>query len=1183
MAHLKVYLLGAPRFSLDGEPLALGRRKVIGLLAYLAVTAQAHSRDYLAGLFWPDYDSSGARANLRRDISRLRAEVGEDTLLTEGDQVQLNPQAQVWLDVAEFSRRVSQVKQHGHTLHPNSPPLCEDCARLLREAVDLYEGDFMSGFSLLDSAPYDEWQFFESETLRSRLAEALQHLIHWSTQAGDLPQAVTYNRRWLALDALHEPAHRQLMLLYAWSGQQAAAVRQYKELSRLLKRELGVSPDPETERVYQAVQGRELGLPDAAETRHLSPPEVSTAPAESQASAKPKHNLPVPATPFVGRQAETRSLLDLLDKNSPVRLITLLGPGGSGKTRLGIQVASQLLTHAAADFRDGAWFVALAPLSDPAFILPVIAQVMGFTIAVQEDPRQVLLDLFASKQMLLVLDNFEHLISPESQQFLADLLGRAPQLKVLVTSRTRLNVRGETLFPVEGLPVPEENQSLDTAPSVQAFAALELFQESAIRVKPDFVLNDHLEAVVDICRLLQGMPLGIELAAAWLELLSPPEIENEIKRSLDFLETDWVDMPERQRSLRAVFNSSWMLLDEAERRVVPGLSIFQGSFTRQAAEAVTGASLKVLLGLVHKSWLQRTPDDRFAIHELLRQYAYDKLDSTPGGLNRARTRHATYYADFATAQNQAMNGLTQKEAFATLRAEFENVRAAWNWMVVRGQYELLVFWTLPAVFRFCEARARGMELLAMLDQLSKSLLAAESDSPVEKRLLCIVRTAQGAFYINSYPVRFEAFGMVVPANDAALVEAWELAEAAEGDLVNGFWWVLLGYLYGRMINLEKGRRYLENLVARFREAKRAWELAFALALLGQLYELHLEGEPDWAATDRCLTEALEIFTRLGDEREAGNVQRSLGNLRRFEKAYPQAIECWTNAQKRLESAGDWAVANDIHWQIGDLLLDLGEFQQAFDHYRAMSTTYAKRGYEGYAGRLLSKESYEALRYGDLPRAWETRLLSLEYCRRAGDRFGEAWCLWELGEVHRVSGDAQAARAAFEQARVMFDEVGDITGYTFYYRGLGYLALQAGDYASALEAFQASLDDTENVTNLWAQAYAQVGLAQTLLAMGDVAGAGEQLREAYPMALRVTHVGLVLFALAVKSRWFAAHGDVELAAQAAEFVLGNPASWFEARQQAQDVLDELALNNPAALLEAARQRAAQMTLADFEIP
>ena len=257
MSPIHICLFGAPRVEEAGHLIQIPRRKTLALFAYLAVAGQPQTRETLAALFWPDYDQSGSLANLRRDLSRLKELFGENILAVDRLQAGIDPRAELSLDVALFRELVQKARGHEHI----GQNLCHECFNALREAVDIYRGDFMAGFNLPDSPGFDEWRFFQGEELRQLLAVALQRLIDWHVSRGEYEQGIVYARRWLSLDQLHEPAHRSLMQLYAWSGGQAAALRQYQECRRILREELGVEPEAETQAVYEAVKARTLGAP----------------------------------------------------------------------------------------------------------------------------------------------------------------------------------------------------------------------------------------------------------------------------------------------------------------------------------------------------------------------------------------------------------------------------------------------------------------------------------------------------------------------------------------------------------------------------------------------------------------------------------------------------------------------------------------------------------------------------------------------------------------------------------------------------------------------------------------------------------------------------------------------------------------------------------------------------------
>ena len=385
-------------------------------------------------------------------------------------------------------------------------------------------------------------------------------------------------------------------------------------------------------------------------------------------------DLPAQLTPFIGRTDEIAAIVDRLD-DPYCRLLTLVGPGGVGKTRLAIEVASRQF-HS---FADGVYFAGLQPIASINHIVPAVASAVGFEFYDGRNPTAQLLHFLCDKHLFLILDNFEHLLP--ATDVVTELLTGAPQLKLLVTSRAALNLREEWLFRVEGMSYPQD----ESADILDAYSAVQLFAERAQRARHDFSLADEAAHVVRVCQLVDGMPLGIELAATWLRRLPCPAIVQEIQHSLDILATDLHGIPDRHRSMRAVFDHSWKLLDEEERQALMGLSVFRGGCSRQAAEQVTGATLHTLSALVDKSMLWFTSDGRYEVHELERQYAEERLDEMPQEKVGVRDRHCGYYLEFMCQPERNFIGAANKKTLHAIDTEIDNVRVAWNWAVERKQ------------------------------------------------------------------------------------------------------------------------------------------------------------------------------------------------------------------------------------------------------------------------------------------------------------------------------------------------------------------------------------------------------------------------------------------------------------------------------------------------------------------
>jgi len=400
-----------------------------------------------------------------------------------------------------------------------------------------------------------------------------------------------------------------------------------------------------------------------------------------QSDISPLHeNLPILPTPLIGRTREVDELSRILI-DPQCRLLTLVGPGGIGKTRLAIETASYIQN----EFSDGVYFVPLASVNSPRFIIPMIADAIGFSFQSESstDPKSQLFTYLKEKQILLLLDNLEHLLSDSvATASFAELLEYATQVNLFVTSRESLNLQGEWVFEVHGLPIPEDSDMDGTS--------AELFLQRARRAYVGFnPTTSDFPVIVRICQLLEGMPLGIELAAGWVRTLSCEEIANEIEKGLDFLHASARDLPARHRSMHAVFDHSWKLLGDEEQQVLARLSVFQGGFKREAAEQVADATLSVLSALITKSLIRRSDIGRYDLHELIRQFAAEKLAERPDERAETQAFHAKYYLTYLSPANARLRSSLIGEALAELTAEMDNFRAIWDWAASHSEFVLI--------------------------------------------------------------------------------------------------------------------------------------------------------------------------------------------------------------------------------------------------------------------------------------------------------------------------------------------------------------------------------------------------------------------------------------------------------------------------------------------------------------
>lgn len=426
------------------------------------------------------------------------------------------------------------------------------------------------------------------------------------------------------------------------------------------------------------------------------------------------YNIPLHLTPFIGRESEVTEIAKRL--NDPhCRLLTLVGLGGVGKTRLAIESISQLNSS---QFEHGIYYVPLAPLKSADQIVTTIINVLGIHIGGAGTPKEELVKFLKGRKLLLVMDNYEHVL--DGVDVVIDILNNASDVKFLTTSRKVLNLHTENIWHVKGMPYPKESQ----VTNFDSYSALKLFIQCAERIRHDFSSHEVMDCIVHICQLVDGMPLAIELAASWIRSLSCMDIVRQIGYGLDILSTRAHDISERHRSIRAVFDHSWSLLTENEQAVFARLSVFRGGFTSEAAEAVAGASLTTLSDLVEKSMIRLGINERYDVHELLRQYGEHRFND----LNLDEDlllQHMVYFADFMRAQAPAIKGKSQVESVNKIDADLDNILSAWQVAIRHEKYEILDK-MMETLILFCDLRAY-LQLGVNLCQMALDGMSSFSD------------------------------------------------------------------------------------------------------------------------------------------------------------------------------------------------------------------------------------------------------------------------------------------------------------------------------------------------------------------------------------------------------------------------------------------------------------------------
>ncbi|GAB4426744.1 MAG: hypothetical protein OHK0015_07960 [Chloroflexi bacterium OHK40] len=576
-APIELSLFGSPQVLAGKRPLNLARRQARALLFRVAAATQPVPRERLVFLFWPDAPEATARRNLSVLLSQLRHALPPNTLVADSAGIALNPTL-VAVDVA----RAAALAAAG---------LREERLDQLAAAVVLYRGPLLDGLALPDAEEFEIWLAQERLAWERWYLDVLSAMVEGYTAVGAYPAAIAAAQRALATDPLAEELHRRLIELYARQGDRVAAMRQFEQCVALLERELGVEPLPATRSAYEAVRDGTAAIsdppPSGVDARLVirAPHATTLEPTPSDAShgdAVGPPGLPQPATPLIGREAELAALLSLLERDD-LRLLTLTGPGGSGKTRL----AQELLAQVAGQGSAEVWFVPLAALHDPALVLDTIARACGVRPAHASSTTVALATALSGRRVLLALDNFEQLLPAAPQ--LADLLQTLPELRLLVTSRSVLRLSGEHVFPVPPLPVPELT-SLPSPEELAAQPAMALLIARTQALNSRFRLTtDNAADLATICVRLDGLPLALELAAARLRLLTPRALLKRLAHRLNLLTEGPRDLPERQRSLRAVIAWSYGLLNLQERLLFEWLAVFAGRWSIETVEELVGS------------------------------------------------------------------------------------------------------------------------------------------------------------------------------------------------------------------------------------------------------------------------------------------------------------------------------------------------------------------------------------------------------------------------------------------------------------------------------------------------------------------------------------------------------------------------------------------------------------------
>ncbi len=818
-SRLRIGLLGGFRVGTEGSSLppdAWRNRNASLLVKRLALEPNcALSREQLAGLFWPESNRAAGLNSLRQAVHLARRQLESlpldpaHLLRSYGNRIQLYPADSCEIDLHVFEHAARRARGS------------DDPARYWT-AIERYHGQ------LLPDDLYVEWTDVPRTSLERTYLGLLSDVARLHEARAEPQQAIAALRRLVAIEPADEAAHVRLMQLLTAIGNRPLALEQYRLLEDTLVRSLGVTPEPETQSLYRQIKasgGRGVAIPSLVDARRTA------------------GNLPHPVSRFIGRDQEVATVVEELEHH---RLVTLTGPGGIGKTRLALEVA----TCAAAKQADGAWLIHLAGVSDPALVPQAVIDALGIDDGPQRPPLETLLASLRDADLLLFLDNCEHLVDA-CAELVEVLLHACPAVRILATSRELLRVRGERPWAVPVLQLPSPTAAPDEAARSDA---VRLFLDRVALYRPDVNLTpENLNAVCTICRRLDGLPLALELAAARGAIMPLPQLATRLDDALNFLTSGARHAPTRQQTLRAALDWSYQLLATGERVLFRRLAIFADGWTLDMAESICAGEDLAASGildlhsqLVAKSLVQAVLDGdeaRYRLLEPVRQYAIEWLDVS-GERPRLCAQAAAYFAAFLEAIEAELSGPAQVGWFTRLEQEHDNIRFALRWAIAQAEGDLAL--RIEAVlWRYWSIRWLSATGLDLIEQT-----------------------------------------LALPGLSLSRARAWATLGAGE--------------LARRLVDFPRAISLTEGSLALFRALADMDGIAWSLSYLAN--SANVAG--DFARAEACARESLDLFRTLGDQPGSARALNILAEVARVHDDYETAGTFYRAALDLARQLGD---------------------------------------------------------------------------------------------------------------------------------------------------------------------------------------------------------------------------------------------------------------------------------------
>ncbi|MEW6717208.1 MAG: tetratricopeptide repeat protein [Chloroflexota bacterium] len=826
------------------------------------------------------------------------------------------------------------------------------------------------------------------------------------------------------------------------------------------------------------------------------------------------NNLPIQSTPFLGREREMEIIQGMLN-NPNNRLITLLGPGGVGKTRLALRIASQCLPT----FQHGAFYVPLSAISSPDLLITTIADELNFSFYSSDNPKDQLFDYLCTKNMLLIMDSFEHMISASS--FLSELLEVAPNIQILTTSQVRLNLLGEEVLFIKGLDFPLQEQR-----DVEQYSAVRLFIQCVRRSNPDYKpTTADLPHIVKLCRLLEGFPLAIELAAPWVQVLDCASIVKNIQVSFDFLETTYHDLPTRHRSLRAVFNHSWELLTEPEQQIYRSLAVFRGMFHFNAAHTVSGVTLPMVRTLVDKSLIRREKAGYFRLHPLLNQYINEKLFMNPEDQHNTMLKFVSYYMDLLSSHGKNLRGFHQKRALNEIGAEIENVRKAWSLAVKNGNLKEI---------------AKAAETLALYYEIKSWFVEGEA----------IFRKAAASFEMDK------------PSGLQGMLFGTILCHQ--------------GLFTGRLGKLTESIRLLRRGLDILQAYREPHHIATCLNYLATMQWL----SGDYKNASKSARESLKIWRSIKDDWGEAFALNCLGNiawdtmkLQKGKEYYQASLEL---RRKINDHFGTAVCINNL----GYAAQELGDFQEAKKLHKESLKIHHELGNQTGIGMSLSNIGFVSYCLGEYVEAINAIEESLAIREDTGNRSKIAFSQYLLGITYKEMGDLDNAVQILEKAMKTFEELGAEIEAAHSQHQLGVLAWLQGRPEDAMNILNQSLKVVEDLDDLWGIAFSHLQIAKILEAESSFTPSREHYVKSLATSLKSREEALILEILINISSLWVKEGKIEQAYSLLDALHQRPACVHHTRNQAKALMQTMETDVPATRLVSLKNAKQDMGLLDW---